>query len=135
MAAGDLGDLFRRFGDWLAAQPGLAGAPRLASASAKSDRAIALARASDTTPRHHRRSFAGSAGLGPKRWLLLHRVDAVLRDARLADPAYPLAALAAEHGFADQAHLTRELKRFTGATPGAFRGRGRHYPPHMLLQR
>ena len=32
-----------------------------------------------------------------------------------------LRAVAAETGFADQSHFTREFKRYTGLTPGAFR--------------
>lgn len=34
-----------------------------------------------------------------------------------------LSDVAAEHGFADQAHMTREVKRITGAPPGAWRRR------------
>jgi AraC family transcriptional regulator len=33
----------------------------------------------------------------------------------------PLALVAAEAGFADQSHLTRTFKRFTGMTPGRYR--------------
>jgi AraC family transcriptional regulator len=40
---------------------------------------------------------------------------------RVASTALPLARVALEAGFADQAHLTRELRRATGLTPGALR--------------
>ncbi|HEU4885944.1 MAG TPA: AraC family transcriptional regulator [Longimicrobium sp.] len=40
---------------------------------------------------------------------------------RIASTALPLARIACEAGFADQAHLTRELRRETGLTPGALR--------------
>jgi AraC-like DNA-binding protein len=40
---------------------------------------------------------------------------------RLADGQRDLAALAAEAGFADQAHLTRTVRRETGHTPGQLR--------------
>jgi AraC family transcriptional regulator len=40
---------------------------------------------------------------------------------RLADSELPLARIAAEAGFADQSHLTRAFKRFTGMTPGRYR--------------
>jgi AraC family transcriptional regulator len=40
---------------------------------------------------------------------------------RVASTALPLARIAYEAGFADQAHLTRELRRETGLTPGALR--------------
>ncbi|MFI5226445.1 MAG: helix-turn-helix domain-containing protein [Candidatus Limnocylindrales bacterium] len=33
----------------------------------------------------------------------------------------PLADVAAEVGFCDQAHLTRRFRRFLGTTPGRFR--------------
>lgn len=39
----------------------------------------------------------------------------------LRDPEWPLAAIAAECGFADQSHLTRVFRRMTGTTPARFR--------------
>jgi AraC family transcriptional regulator len=39
----------------------------------------------------------------------------------LRDPEWPLAAIAAECGFADQSHLTRTFRRMTGTTPARFR--------------
>ncbi|HKQ18270.1 MAG TPA: helix-turn-helix domain-containing protein [Candidatus Eisenbacteria bacterium] len=39
----------------------------------------------------------------------------------LADPATPLATVALDAGYADQAHLTRDFKARTGASPGVFR--------------
>lgn len=40
---------------------------------------------------------------------------------RLADPERPLAAIAAELGFADQSHFTRVFRGLVGITPGAWR--------------
>lgn len=40
---------------------------------------------------------------------------------RLVDTDEPIATLAFRAGFADQPHLTRTFKRFTGWTPGAYR--------------
>ena len=40
---------------------------------------------------------------------------------RVASTELPLARIACQAGFADQAHLTRELRRATGLTPGALR--------------
>jgi AraC family transcriptional regulator len=40
---------------------------------------------------------------------------------RVASTGLPLARIACDAGFADQAHLTRELRRETGLTPGALR--------------
>jgi len=39
----------------------------------------------------------------------------------LRDPEWPLAAIAAECGFADQSHFTRIFRRMTGTTPARFR--------------
>jgi AraC family transcriptional regulator len=39
----------------------------------------------------------------------------------LRDPAWPLAAIAAECGFADQSHFTRVFRRVAGTTPARFR--------------
>ena len=41
--------------------------------------------------------------------------------AQLSSTETPLAALAAEAGFADQSHFTRAFKRYSGLTPGRYR--------------
>jgi AraC-like DNA-binding protein len=43
-----------------------------------------------------------------------------VRDELTREPHADLAALAQEHGYADQAHLNRELKRFAHRTPSQF---------------
>lgn len=60
-------------------------------------------------------------GLSPK-WLIRRRR---LHEAagRLRDPATELAALAADLGYTDQAHLTRDFRAATGLTPGRFAAR------------
>ena len=50
------------------------------------------------------------------RWRRLEYVRRKLLDADL-----PLAEIALDAGFADQSHLTRNFKRFTGRTPGEYR--------------
>ncbi len=40
---------------------------------------------------------------------------------KLVDLELPLAQIAIDAGFADQSHLTRIFKRFTGMTPGRYR--------------
>ncbi len=51
------------------------------------------------------------------------RFNAVLPDLR--DGSSDGAALAARHGYADQSHLIREVREFTGATPTSLAGSGR----------
>jgi AraC-like DNA-binding protein len=57
-------------------------------------------------------------GLHPK-WLLQRRR---LQEAaaRLRSGGTDLARLAADRGYADQAHLTRDFRTVTGLTPGQF---------------
>ena len=71
--------------------------------------------------------------LGLEQSLLSHHLR-VLRDAGLSDTRQSLAAIAIAHGYADQAHLSRELVSLTGATPGKVRRRSKRSPPHLLAQ-
>jgi AraC family transcriptional regulator len=52
-------------------------------------------------------------------YLRRRRLEFVRRN--LADTHLPLAEIALDAGFADQSHLTRAFKRFTGKTPGEYR--------------
>jgi AraC-like DNA-binding protein len=63
--------------------------------------------------RLHRRCCT-AVGYGPK---ILDRVLRFQRALRLAPRHRSLAALAADSGYADQAHLARECRRLAGATP------------------
>jgi AraC-like DNA-binding protein len=125
---------FAALGAWLAAQPALRETPPPPSADVAEPRVGRLAATMRLSPRTLRRRFAQQVVVGPKRWLQLRRLDAVLRDDALFDPAETFAAVAAAHGFADQAHLAREIARFTGATPTELRSRARDAPPHFLPQ-
>lgn len=91
-----------------------------------------LAKSFDVTPRSLRRRFAREIGLSPKQWLKLCRLDGVLRDAALGDRTAALAGVALEHGFADQAHLARDIAHLAGTTPATLRRRGLEMPPHLL---
>lgn len=55
---------------------------------------------------------------GPLWWRHLARAR---RCARALAGDAPLAALAADHGYADQAHMTRDLRRWFGASPTRLR--------------
>ncbi|MGP2441809.1 helix-turn-helix domain-containing protein [Streptomyces sp. JW3] len=68
--------------------------------------------------RLHRRSLA-AFGYGPK---TLARVLRLRRALALARSGVPLAETAARTGYADQAHLTREVRDLTGLPPTALLG-------------
>ena len=70
---------------------------------------------SGTTPMA--RAFTDAFGIPPHRYLIGRRLDAA-RDRILR--GQPLADVAAEVGFVDQAHLTRRFRQFLGTTPGRF---------------
>jgi AraC-like DNA-binding protein len=65
------------------------------------------------SPRQLTRLFRDCMGMGPKRFGRI--VQAALR--RLVQGETPLAELAADLGYADQAHLTRELRQLFGVAP------------------
>lgn len=65
------------------------------------------------------RGFRLAYGVSPKRYRLEQRARRALR--RLPGWTESLAALAAETGFADQAHLTRTVVGITGAPPRRLR--------------
>ncbi len=86
-----------------------------------------LAEELDISPRQLRRRFRRAVELTPKELMRLERmrasaVAAVQQRERWVD-------VAAEHGYADQAHLVREYRRLIGLTPVGFgdhTGRIRH---------
>ncbi len=129
-------DDVQRFGvmtAWLEGQPALRRVARDAIDGRGHGASVAaLARSLRLTPRSVRRRFALDAGLSLKRWLRLHRLDAVLRDPALADMRQPLADVAQAHGYADQAHLSRDLASLTGTSSGVLRRRPPQTPPHLL---
>ena len=64
-----------------------------------------------TIARQFRRQF----GTSPHRYLLMRRLGSARERISLGEP---LADIAADTGFADQAHLTRHFKKAYGMTPG-----------------
>lgn len=71
--------------------------------------------ARETASRQFRRLY----GVAPARYRTEARARAAWQLAMTSDTA--LAEIAAETGFADQAHMTRAVKALTGAAPGAWR--------------
>jgi AraC-like DNA-binding protein len=99
-----------------AAQPDTERAWALLRARGGQTPIAALAAALGCSRRHLAKRFAADVGLSPKVAARLMRLEAARR--RLG--TIPLARLAAEHGFADQADLTREFRALGGAPPTAF---------------
>jgi AraC-like DNA-binding protein len=93
----------------------LAATRRIAQAPAMS--LPALAAAVGLGERHLRRRFSAAVGYGPKTFARVVRFRLALALLRAGEAP---AAVAAAAGFADQAHLTRELGALAGSTPGAF---------------
>ncbi|MCA0147126.1 helix-turn-helix domain-containing protein [Blastococcus sp. LR1] len=111
--------LLRRLGDD-ALPAGVAEAWRLTTASAGRLRVDDVAARIGWSPRHLQQRFRAETGLGPKEAARVVRFDHARRAlagrisaGRPAD----LAGLAAAGGFADQAHLTREWRAFSGLSP------------------
>ncbi|WP_421788446.1 helix-turn-helix domain-containing protein [Hyphobacterium sp.] len=61
------------------------------------------------------RTFLAQTGLRPGEYLRIHRYHAARR--AVSAGAANLADIAADHGYADQAHMTREFRHFSGLTP------------------
>jgi AraC-like DNA-binding protein len=70
-------------------------------------------------PRTFRRRFLGEVGLTPKRFARVRRLRRVVR-AIEGRPTVDWSAVAAEHGYCDQAHLIDEFRDLAGLTPAAF---------------
>lgn len=75
-----------------------------------------LSRDSGASPRNLTRLFDRWVGLPPKIFARIARAQEALRRIQ-AIPSPNLKTLAAELGFADQAHMSRELKKITGVQP------------------
>ena len=71
-------------------------------------------------PRQMQRLFATYVGLSPQETFGVVRQSLVARALRRGD-GVALATLAAEHGYADQSHLTRAFRRLAGVPPGRYR--------------
>jgi AraC family transcriptional regulator len=89
-----------------------------------------LAMSAGVHPVYLARAFRRAYGMPVTEYARRLRVRAAAD--RVASTGLPLARIACEAGFADQAHLTRELRRETGLTPGALR-RAAATPPIQAM--
>jgi AraC family transcriptional regulator len=78
-----------------------------------------IALAAGVHPVHLSRAFPQRFGVTLGGYLRALRVDYAARQLIATDR--PIAQIALEAGFCSQSHLTRELRRLLGTTPGAYR--------------
>ncbi|WP_031482333.1 AraC family transcriptional regulator [Maridesulfovibrio frigidus] len=77
-----------------------------------------LAKLVDLSPFHFVRVFEKQLGITPHAFLMQARVN---HSKKLITSSKRLADIAAECGFSDQSHLTRQFRRQFGITPGKYR--------------
>ena len=66
------------------------------------------------------RRFSSQVGLGPKQFARVHRLQRVLRAVRRSSkPEW--CALAAEHGYTDQAHMIHDFQDLAGIRPSEYK--------------
>jgi AraC family transcriptional regulator len=78
-----------------------------------------VAAAVEVHPAHLARTFREHYGCTMGEYVRTRRIEAARH--RLAHTHDPLAEIALDAGYADQAHFSRHFKRVTGLTPGAYR--------------
>ena len=86
-------------------------------------RAADVAARCGVSARHLHRLMRTWIGYGPKVYATVIRFQATLHEMENA-PGLPAAALASQNGYFDQAHLTLDVARFAGATPGRLASTG-----------
>ena len=67
--------------------------------------------------RHLQRRFVAAVGYGPKTFQSILRFQRLLRLAQSTQTSRTLSNLAASVGYADQAHMTRDVHRLSGTQP------------------
>ena len=113
------GMIARRLAEAAAVPPGIAWAWQALERHHGLVRIDAIARQLDCSRKHLSATFREEIGLPPKTVASLLRFDHARR--RMDATATPdLAGIAAESGYADQAHFNRDFKAFGGITPGAY---------------
>lgn len=83
-------------------------------------------------PRTLRRRFSSQVGITPKRFARVHRLQRVLRAIRRStEPDW--CALAAEHGYTDQAHLIHDFRDLAGITPAGYKPHSSRRSNHVPI--
>mgnify|MGYP001224206849 CR=1 FL=1 len=112
-------ELAARIATGPAPDPAVEWAWRRLRATAGNTRISALAEHLGWSRRHLVRKFRQQVGLSPKTAALIFRFERAM--ALLDDRSRSLADVAAEAGYADQAHFSRAVHDLTGHAPGEFR--------------
>jgi AraC-like DNA-binding protein len=81
-------------------------------------------------PKTFARRFSSQVGLTPKRYSRVRRLQRLVSSIRIPAEA-DWSELAAEHGYADQAHLVHDFRDLTGMTPAAYRPRSYEERNHV----
>jgi AraC-like DNA-binding protein len=76
-----------------------------------------LARDLGVGERQLERTFVERVGIGPKAFARVARLQALVARMSVVDARASWATLAADVGYADQAHMIRDVKRLAGVTP------------------
>ena len=77
----------------------------------------ALAKKNHTTPRQLERAFHKYIGITPKEFINITRFQHVFSKVTHNKKQESLLDIAIEHGYYDHAHLTNDIKRYTGVPP------------------
>lgn len=88
-------------------------------------------RASECSPSHFIQRYRAVCGLAPKRHAALMRFNTVLGQ---SPRQRGWAVAAADAGYADQAHLVREFRRFAGFTPGQYLRDATPFASHVVCR-
>ncbi len=102
---------------------------RLAERDRSVYRVEQLAAAGQVSVRTLQRLFDAHVGIGPawviRRWRIIEAAEAARRAADVGDDWPGWSTVAAELGYADQAHLIRDFRRHLGTTPARYLARSR----------
>src|ERR1700730_11210020 len=84
------------------------------------------------SPRTLARRFSSQVGITPKRFARVHRLQRVLRAVRRSSKP-DWSALAAEHGYTDQAHLIHDFRDLADITPSAYKPHSQQRNNHVPI--
>lgn len=105
-----------RIASWVAPDPRVRRAVGAIAATAGTIQSAELAAECHVSPRHLQRLFRDATGLTIKEYARIRRYRTALAP-KLESDGGSWSELAATYGFSDHAHLTREFRSLTGASP------------------